>query len=215
TRCWPGSGLRLSALRPAPASTCWNASHAARSTSTKPWAHSKSNRACPYPPPRPRRYKRRRPSRRRRASRPGGCRVARSGGEEAERGVPRDRRKVGVGLEHLDAIANGDGRDETIREPADRLAVPSTVPEEGRRLLVVGKASGGQQLTAKQKTPQPLEVALVSGARKHLHDDHLRRCQRFAALDQLPQRPVHRSLTSSQVLDPGGRVNQDQRSVTA
>src|SRR5207249_6292137 len=98
---------------------------------------------------------------------------------------------------------------------ADRLAVPSTVPEEGRRLLVVGKASGGQQLTAKQKTPQPLEVALVSGARKHLHDDHLRRCQRFAALDQLPQRPVHRSLTSSQVLDPGGRVNQDQRSVTA
>ena len=87
---------------------------------------------------------------------------------DPERGVPRQRVEVGVGVEDGDCSSDGYRGDEAVDQPPDRLAVAPTGPVKRGRVLVVG-GGRGQQRGPGEEPAELIEVLLVACPGQDLH----------------------------------------------
>jgi hypothetical protein len=128
-----------------------------------------------------------------------------------ELGVPSEGGKICIALQDRYPFSDRYGGDQAVDETPNRLPLsPASATEEGGGLKIPGAAV--DQVSPSKQATQVLQVPLVAGAGKDLHENRIGDC------DTLREQSVkllgHGRASVTQELDPRRTVDEDHNSVT-
>lgn len=126
--------------------------------------------------------------------------------------MPCEGIEVAVAVQYGQVGADGQRADEAVHENANGFAAAAALSIERCRLIEVAGLHRNEH-GAGNEPPKVATVLFVPGASQQLHTNRVAR--REVGPEQLPDPDARRRSGVAQVLDPGGRVNEDHRGVRA